>query len=278
MTNQIFYSTHSPYFVDLDRYNQIRVIRKIAQHKDSVPESQVSEVQINLLNKELARIWEKDPQEFTPSSFKAHAAPVMNTVINEGFFADTIVVVEGLSEVGALWKLQEIMKKEWYEKGIAVVPAGGKANIDRPTIIFKGFGIPTYFIFDADASKKADDNANENKKAISKKTAEQNRAYLRLANAALEDFPKTHINENWAVFENNLEDEIKNAIGNETFNEICRNVAVELGYADKDDVCKNIECIGMVIESIYAQKKKVESLEKVVDSITEFANKSKSAK
>jgi len=56
---------------------------------------------------------------------------VMNTIVNEGFFADVVVVVEGTTDVCTLWKLQEIMGKNWSQLGIVTVPAGGKNNIDR---------------------------------------------------------------------------------------------------------------------------------------------------
>jgi len=32
---------------------------------------------------------------------------------DEGFFADVVVVVEGMTEVGVLWKMQEILDADW---------------------------------------------------------------------------------------------------------------------------------------------------------------------
>ncbi|HRN71423.1 MAG TPA: AAA family ATPase, partial [Candidatus Woesebacteria bacterium] len=149
--NQILYATHSPYFVDLNRFNQIRCVRKVKSDKSKAKYSVVSLFSIKEASIQLARIYDIDVTTVTPESFKARALPIMNVIVNEGFFADKVLVVEGLSDVGLFWKLQEILKSKWEEKGIVVIPANGKNNIDRPVIIFRGMSIPTYFIFDGDA-------------------------------------------------------------------------------------------------------------------------------
>ena len=76
------------------------------------------------------------------------------------------VVVEGPSEVGLLWQLQELMEKDWEKSGIVVISACGKNNIDRPTVIFNGLNIPTYFIFDGDAHCSAKPNVNDIKNSL----------------------------------------------------------------------------------------------------------------
>ncbi|MGB3477567.1 MAG: AAA family ATPase, partial [bacterium] len=205
--NQIIYTTHSPYFVDLDRFDQIRMIRKTPQQNLPVPSSVVTRFSLEQAKNELAKVCNVEPKAFTSKSFKARTMPVMNTIVNEGFFAEVVVVVEGLSEVATLWKLQEIMKKDWFRLGVVVVPAGGKNNIDRPTIIFRGFSIPTYFIFDADSQLIGKKHEGEAKK--------RNYRYLRLAGVPTEDFPSTQVNETWAVFHKNLEGVFKETLGDD---------------------------------------------------------------
>lgn len=200
--------------------------------------------------------------DFTRDSFRARAMPVMNTIVNEGFFADVVVVVEGLSEVGTLWKLQEIKKKDWSQLGIVVVPAGGKNNIDRPTVIFRGLSIPTFFIFDADSQlvgkgKKEEDAKNRNHR------------YLRLAGAS-EDFPDTQVHETWAVFKENLEEILKKTLGNNAFQSIREEVASELGYDDSERVSKNIEGAARLIELIYEKKYQIPILEEIIEKVTQL--------
>ena len=262
-TNQIIYTSHSPYFVDLHRFDQIRMVRKVPSPDSLVPQSIVTRFSLNQAAEEIAKVCNANHDDFTRDSFRARAMPVMNTIVNEGFFADVVVVVEGLSEVGTLWKLQEIKKKDWSQLGIVVVPAGGKNNIDRPTVIFRGLSIPTFFIFDADSQlvgkgKKEEDAKNRNHR------------YLRLAGASIEDFPDTQVHETWAVFKENLEEILKKTLGNNAFQSIREEVASELGYDDSERVSKNIEGAARLIELIYEKKYQIPILEEIIEKVTQL--------
>ncbi len=173
-SNQIIYTSHSPYFIDLHHFDQIRMVRKMPSPDSLAPQSVVACFSLEHAKEKIAKICNVDPDDFTRDSFRARAIPIMNTIVSEGFFTDVVVVVEGLSEVGILWKLQEIMKKNWSRLGIVIVPAGGKNNIDRPVVIFQGLSIPTYFIFDADSHLKG-------KGEKEKDARNRNHRYLRLA-------------------------------------------------------------------------------------------------
>jgi len=265
VSNQIIYTSHSPYFVDLHRFDQVRLVRKMPSPDSLAPQSVVTHYSLSQAAKELANICAADPANFTRDSFRAHAMPVMNAIVGEGFFADVVVVVEGLSEVGTLWKLQELMKKNWLELGIVVVPAGGKNNIDRPTVIFRGLSIPTYFIFDAD-SHLTGEGAKE------KEARTRNHRYLSLAGASIEHFPETQVHETWAVFKDNLEEILKDTLDNETFKAIQEKVASELGYDDLARVSKNIEGAAGLIKLIYEKNYKIPVLENIIEKVTQLRN------
>lgn len=262
-SNQIIYTSHSPYFVDLHRFDQIRLVRKESSPDSPVPQSVVTRFSLSQAADELAKACNVEPANFTRDSFRARAMPVMNTIVNEGFFADVVVVVEGLSEVGMLWKLQEIMKKNWAELGIVVVPAGGKNNIDRPTVIFRGLSIPTYFIFDADSHLIGKGRQEEDAK-------NRNYRYLRLAGASIEHFPDTQVHETWAVFRENTEGILKETLGNEMFQAIREEVASELGYEDPERISKNIEGTARLIELIYEKKYQIPVLEEIIEKVTQL--------
>jgi len=263
VSNQIIYTSHSPYFVDLHRFDQIRMVRKVPSPDSVVPQSIVTHFSLDQAAKEIAKVCNANPADFTRDSFRARAMSVMNTIVNEGFFADVVVVVEGLSEVGTLWQIQEIMKKDWYQLGIVVVPAGGKNNIDRPTVIFQGLSIPTYFIFDADSHLIAKGKKEKDAKNC-------NHRYLRLAGVPIKDFPETQVHETWAVFNKNLEGIFKEALGNETFQSIQEEVASELGYDDADRVNKNIEGAARFIELVYEKEYQIPTLEEIVERVTQL--------
>lgn len=261
--NQVIYATHSPYFVDLDRFDQIRIARKQKGGDDEVPHCQITRFSLAEAASEMARICERDPAEFTRETFRARALPIMTVSVNEGFFANAVVVVEGLSDVGALWKLQELLDKRWESLGAVLVPAGGKENLDRPVVVFRGLGIPTCFVFDAD--RRLTGQARDN--AIAR-----NRRYQFLAGVeAPVEFPDSVVHETWAVHGDDLEATVRDAIGEQNFNDVRSAVAEELGYDRERDVLKNVEGSARAIEICYERGLRVPILEDIVERITELA-------
>jgi predicted ATP-dependent endonuclease of OLD family len=261
-SNQIMYTSHSPYFVHLRYFDQIRMVRKESSSDSPVPQSVVKRFFLNEAKNKMAEICGRNPDDFTRDSFKARAMSVMNTIVNEGYFADVVVVVEGPSDVGALWKLQEIMNKNWSGLGIAVVPAGGKNNIDRPTVIFRGLSIPTYFIFDADSHLIGKDGENGAK--------DRNQRYLKLAGVSPEDFPDTQVHETWAVIKKNLEKLVEEELDSKIFQSLQATVASEFGYDDAARVNKNIDGITRLIELAYEGSHRIPTLEKIVEMVTQL--------
>ena len=262
-SNQIIYTTHTPYFLDLHRFDQIRMVRKETSPDSPILQSTVISYSLEEAANELARIKEADPASFTRDSFKARAMSVMNTIVNEGYFADVVVVVEGPSDVCTLWKLQEIMDKNWHGLGIVVVPAGGKNNIDRPVVIFRGLSIPTYFIFDGDSYLEGQGQKGEEVK-------KRNHRYLRLANVPIEDFPDTKVEETWAVFKENLEGIFNDALGDSVLRNIQEEVATELGYDRVERACKNIEGASRFIEIVYERGHRIDILEEIIEKVTQL--------
>ena len=124
--NQVIYTTHSPYFIALDRFNNVRRVLKCRKSgsTEEVEQSFVHSFTLKEAAQEAARETGKAGcTEFTAESFLSRARPVMNTIVSEGFFADVVLIVEGNTEYALFWGLQGILKKEWHRKGIAVVPA-----------------------------------------------------------------------------------------------------------------------------------------------------------
>jgi putative ATP-dependent endonuclease of the OLD family len=261
--NQILFATHSPYFIELHRFDQIRCVRKIESPDSQTKQSLITSFTLQEAATELARITESEPSKFTAESFTVRALPVMNIIVNEGFFADKVIVVEGNTELGVFWKLQEIMNKRWEEMGIVIVPANGKNNIDRPVVIFRGLGIPTYFVFDGDA-KYADDKDKKDA------TIKRNKIYMNLANHPVADFPDSKADDNFAVFHDNIEKEIETGIGSDNFIKIRDELACNLGYDKPSTLLKNIYGASNFISRIYDLGLKVEILENVIEKVTEL--------
>jgi predicted ATP-dependent endonuclease of OLD family len=186
----------------------------------------------------------------------------MNATVNEGFFADAVVVVEGLTEFGVFWALQNIMGKSWDRRGIVVVPAEGKTKIDRPVVVFRGLEIPTYFVFDGDAKHKGKGNKEEKSAVL------VNELLQRLAGVPVVSFPSTQVNNEWAVFEDDLELEIKNALGGAYYDELRALISDDLGYSEPSKAMKNPEAAARLIRKAYEAGRTIPVLESIVNSVS----------
>lgn len=262
--NQILYATHSPFFIDLYKFDQIRLINKQKTTDSECANSLVTQFSLEQLAKELSKISDLDGKLFTKDSVRAHSLPLMDTIANEGFFADAVVVVEGFGDMGALWAMQDVMGKNWSSLGVAIIPARGKNNIDRPVVIFRGFSIPTYFIFDADSRYKG------KKEEAETETIKRNKRYLKLAGAKEEDFPPTQVNEAWACFEDEIETYLKIELGEDIFNTLRDETAKELGYDKPSNVLKNLDGSERFIQKVYSQHKSLPVLEEIINQITKL--------
>ncbi|GAI99829.1 unnamed protein product, partial [marine sediment metagenome] len=69
-------------------------------------------------------------------SLKARMVAIMTPWINEGYFADVAVLVEGEDDRSAIIGTALSMGIDLEAEGIAIIPCGGKENIDRPFLVF----------------------------------------------------------------------------------------------------------------------------------------------
>jgi predicted ATP-dependent endonuclease of OLD family len=261
-TNQIIFSSHSPFFVDLPAFEAIRIIRKQRPAEAPAAETHARCVPIAEALREMARIAQLPPEEVTVESFKAHMIPAMNYAASEGFFADAILLVEGLGEAGIFSTLQRLLGRDWASKGLAIVPIEGKNKLDRPAIVFRGLGIPTFVLFDGDKhlAGTPDEQA----------ATRTNRLLLRLVNAAETDFPQTQVKDSWAVFEHNTEHELQLALGKHIFEDLRSRVAAEFAFQRPSQVLKSPHCASGFISLAYREGHKVPVLEAIVEAVSKL--------
>lgn len=257
--NQVLYTTHSPYLVDLQRFDEVRLVRRVTVEGAAVPSCRIRSFSLDDAARELERINDVDAGTFTRDSVRARSLPVFTTTVNEGFFGDVVLVVEGMGDLGMFASLQQILGKNWSNSSIVIVPALGKENIDRPVVAFRGLEIPTYFVFDGDADCKPDNR---------QQTERRNARYLRLANAVVEELHETQVHADWAVFRIDIEDEVKQAVGQDVFDKTRADVATELGYDKPKRLLKNVEGAARFIEKLYKSQATVPHLEGIVNAVT----------
>jgi putative ATP-dependent endonuclease of OLD family len=258
---QVIYATHSPYFVQMRDFERIRVVRRSATALDEIPCCAIGSLAFEAVQTEIVRVAEIEPAQITRESFVARCASVMDVVANEGFFASAVVVVEGYGEVGCLRAVERHLGLQWDEGGIVIVPARSKNNIDRPVQVFRGLGIPCYFMFDGDESHRGTKQEVDAVRA--------NRLLMRLAGVEPEDFPKTQFHSDWAVLGDRLESELKSAFESEgEWQRMASSISDELGFRSVNQALKNPDGMAAMVDRIYAVGKRLPVLEAVANRAT----------
>lgn len=130
---QVIYSTHSPIFADVNKFETIRLVRKLSQ--DSTKVFYVDNTRRADLDN--ARNRHKIGGRF-------------NTDRNEVLFANKAVLVEGYGDKVAVLRIAEKMRLDFDAEGITVVDCGGKSGILLIVQVCKAFQIPFVVIHDED--------------------------------------------------------------------------------------------------------------------------------
>ncbi len=256
---QIIYSTHSPLFVGIDRFNQIRVLRKISNGLGKPRITKVVEVKGDVVAKELWDACEgKDRkgnpvQLYTWETLQPRLKAIMTPWVAEGFFADVVVLVEGEDERAAILGAALAQACDFESCDITVIPVGGKCSLDRPCLIFQRFGIQVYVIWDSDKGTKG---ANPR----------ENHILLRIVGEHPSDWP-CGVYERFACFETNMENTICNEIGPAIFNSLLDQLQVEFGFETKQDAMKNPQLLGELLHRARDTGAVCPSLQAIIDSI-----------
>jgi len=210
---QIIYATHSALMVGIDRFNQVRRVKRL-EAEPGAPK--VTTVVGTSWDRVAERVWVADGspgQQYTGETIRPRVATLMTPWMNEGFFADVAVLVEGEDDRAAILGAAQARGCDLESSGCTVIPCGGKTNIDRPTIIFNELGIATYAVWDSDKGKFEGDVKK------SGNCLKENRRLLRIHGVSEEDWPAT-VSDRYACFEVDLETTTKTQIGPELFEEL----------------------------------------------------------
>jgi hypothetical protein len=228
---QVIYATHSPLFVGIDRFNQLRVFRKVPNDPNTPKITRVVAVTGDSIAESLWKACDckdkdgNDVAKFTWETLKPRLQAIMTPWTSEGFFADVVVLAEGEDDRAAILGTAQALGHDLESQGFAIIPCGGKSCLDRPALIFRGFGIPTYLLCDAD-------------KNVKEPRPHENHRLLRLVGADVKDWPST-VGPDHAFFENKLEDTLGSEIGAEVFEAILSECQEEYGIHKRDDALKH---------------------------------------
>ena len=216
---QVIYATHSPLFVGLDRFAQIRVLRKVPREDGKPRTTHLKKTDKGAVARELEQAGDRKGKIFTADTLEPRLRSMMTPWMGEGFFADVVVLVEGEDDRAAILSFAKSKKRDFDGMGIAVIPCFGKSSIDRPLVIFRQLGISVYVVWDGDR-----DGNNAELKV--------NKRLLRLLGKPEQDWPH-FVADSSACFKVNLEETFE--IGRESFNQWLSEAQQEFGIDKKKD-------------------------------------------
>lgn len=247
---QVVYTTHSPLFVGLDRFSQIRVLRKVHREDGKPKVTRLKRADMSAVADELGKASGVQKSGYTAESLQPRLQAIMTPWVNEGFFADTVVLVEGEGDRAAILGMAKALDLDFDGEGIVVVPCSGKNSLDRPLTIFRQLDIPVYVVWDGDYGKQAKPN---------------NGSLLRLLGKPEEDWPE-YVAGDSACFKVNLEKTLESELGKEFFDQALENER-ELNKMNKDQVLKNAEVIRRILGKADSDGLSCPSLKGIVEKI-----------
>ncbi len=255
---QVVYTTHSPLMVGLDRFSQIRVLRKSVREDDKPKCTQLKKADMDKVADTLWKANGSTGDKYTAETLSPRLQAIMTPWMNEGFFADKVVLVEGEDDRAAILATSASMGHDFDSLGISVIPCFGKRNLDRPLVIFRQLGIPVYVVWDGDFA------GNDPR-------PEDNRYLLRLLNQAEEDWPNFVLCSS-TCFETDLEQTLENELGKELLEMLSSKAQEELGISGK-----NPAVFREIVNGAYSQGKTSKTLENVVERIITLGSPSTTA-
>ena len=257
---QVSYCTHSPLFVDLSRFDSIRRLTKIPNpYNASLPKiTWFKQTNMATIASKLESVQdEKPPTPFTSDSLKARMVAIMTPWINEGYFADVAVLVEGEDDRSAIIGTALSMGIDLEAEGRAIIPCGGKENIDRPFLVFSEIGIPVYVVFDGDGHKAPKERGDKTNRILQRL----------LCCSSIRDVPITEVTQKYATFENELDGFLRERIGEEIYTAIARRYIREFGYPGIDQCKKSPAFVCEIIEQAKKKGIVVPELQQIIECI-----------
>lgn len=261
---QVIYTTHSPLFVDLQRFDQVRRVYKTPDSNLTCRHTQIAQYSMEQATLRLEELNESSKQKHVPEDTRARLQTLMTPWTNEGFFAKAVVLVEGEEDRAALIGCAHALDKDFEAEDIAVIPCNGKSQLHKAAVIFRGLGIPTYVIWDSDEGK-------ENSKPC------ENRRLLKLHDHPEEDYPEM-IEGCFACFKKHLYSKLIEELGQQTWDELIAECKESFGYTYSDHVKKTPLAMQYLMKKAHDQGNQSPTLESIIRRIFNLLEGTRHAK
>lgn len=255
---QVVYTTHSPLLFHIDQFDLARRFHKIQSNGVSKKQTKITWGNLEELAKKLDEVNEESKGIHSKNTIKPRLQAIMTPWMNEGFFADTVVLVEGEEDRGAILGQAELLNLDFDAMGISVIPCSGKTSIDRPYVIFSSLEIPAYVVWDND-------------RGSSDPKVEVNHRLLKMLGQQVEDYP-SRVAENFSCFEKNIGDILQKEIGKDYFDKLSQEYQKEFELS-KQQVAKNALVINKILRKAKEEGHTSSTLESIVNKIVDLRNK-----
>jgi hypothetical protein len=199
---QVAYATHSEHFVDPSHYQRLRRFRRAPGAP--WPQSDIAQATIQNVVAHLSQAFDQD-------QIALRVQMTLRRQVAEAVFAKAVLLVEGNSDVGLLQGVAD-RAGGFDALGVVLVQGHGKRQLLIPWAILKELGVPTHFVFDADAGGRermlAHGKDAKTADTEHQRMADENELVLRtLGIPAGTPWPETKVDGTHTVFADNLESE-----------------------------------------------------------------------
>lgn len=146
---QIIFGSHSPMFISMGKADEIRLTRRTPYDGSDFKQCSIQALDLGIVAQKLERGWSKPAGSYNAQTLMPRLH-ILGAELAEGFFANGVILVEGRSDKAALTATARMLGVNFEAAGIAILSAEGKSNLDRPYVIFRELGIPTFLLWDCD--------------------------------------------------------------------------------------------------------------------------------
>jgi putative ATP-dependent endonuclease of OLD family len=151
--DQVVFSTHSSLLLDVAYFDEVIRVESTQEEIDGkkTVKSKVWQLPMWAMIEDLKARYDIDASDASMRELYSHA---YHPNRSEGFFAKSIILVEGATEQYALPIYAEASGHQLDALNISVVDSGGKGSMDRLYRIFNELGIPCFILFDYDKGNR----------------------------------------------------------------------------------------------------------------------------
>ena len=255
--NQVLLTTHSPYFVSGEAFEEIRLMRK-----ESTGRCSVQHTTFDKFSARISQFTGKRPSKPAVASAKLHAA--LQPERSEMFFCSKVIFVEGMED-RAYITAALMLENQWDKlrrSGLHIVLANGKSNILPLLVISQELQIPYFVVFDADSHARSGKNRNQHEN--------DNRALLRALQLTESPFPDIPVvGDRHAIWPVHIGAQVKADIGEPLWTEL-RNTA-KTAFDPGTSLAKNPLFIAETLRLAWEKSYKPDSLMALVENLSRFA-------